>query len=143
MRRLLLVSFTAAVAAAGSMLGVSPANAAPAAATCKPGVIIAASTIASPRVVHAGQVMTFTDSYFNCTAKPQPIMIRVFSSQPSLCGPSYNTLFGPIVMKPHEQDVLSGDQSAPACLGRYGGRAVITLHGKVVVRTGYSYTVIK
>jgi hypothetical protein len=142
MRRLLFVPVVAALAAAGSMLAVSPANAAPAAATCKPGVIIASSLSVSPRVVHAGQPMTLSQSINNCTAKRQSVTVRISTTSPKACGGSGSMSFA-LVLKPHFQNAMSSGAQAPSCLGRYSQGWVISQRGKVLSRASASYTVIK
>jgi hypothetical protein len=52
-------------------------------------------------------------------------------------------VIGPLLMKPYMQQAGGSGGPAPTCVGRYGGSEVVTLHGKVVARTIWSYTVIK
>lgn len=143
MKRLVLCSFTAALATVGSILGVSPANAAPAATTCRPGVIIASSASVSPRIVHAGQMMTVDQTVQNCTARTQTVVVRMFTTLPKSCGTAVGAGVGHYVMWPYSGVGSASGGQAPTCLGRYVDVWQTSIHGKVVSRASASYTVIK
>lgn len=144
MKRVLLVPFTAALVAAGSMLGVSPVDAAPAAATCRPGVPVSFSASVSPRIVHAGRPMTASYVMNNCTTKTQTVVVRMFTTLPKSCG------IGPggpgvdhIVLIPNSGVGSGIGGHAPNCLGRFVDTWLVTSHGKVIAGASAAYTVIK
>jgi hypothetical protein len=143
-KRLLFVPITAALVAAGSMLGVSPASAAPSAASCRPGVPVAFSASISPRIVHAGRPMTASYTINNCTTRTQTVVVRMFTTLPKSCG------IGPggpgvdhLVLIPNSGAGSGIGGHAPDCLGRFVDTWRVTRQGKLIAWASAAYTVIK
>lgn len=143
MKRLLFVPFTAALAAAGSMLAVSPASAAPSVATCRPGVTVASSASISPRVVHAGRTLSVNLSVDNCTLRTQTGVARMLTTLPTSCGTAVGAGSVHFVLIPHSGFGSGGGGQAPTCPGRFVDTWLVTVKGKIVSRASASYVVIK